>query len=102
MYILFSGEQSTEPFEQRKKVSEVHIHPEFNPSLLDNDFSLLKLESKIEATNNVSPVCLPEDATEDFGDGTFAIATGWGREASKNGNKHILFYTYNRNVTVHR
>ena len=71
-------------------MSQVEIHPEFNPSLLDNDFSLLKLESKIEITKYVSPVCLPEDASEDFGDGTFAIATGWGREASTNGNQYSL------------
>ena len=71
-------------------MSQVDIHPEFNPSLLDNDFSLLKLESKIEITKYVSPVCLPEDASEDFGDGTFAIATGWGREASTNGYQHFL------------
>ena len=44
-------------------------------------------KSKIEITKYVSPVCLPEDASEDFGDGTFAIATGWGREASTNGNQ---------------
>ena len=29
-------------------MSQVHIHPQFNPSMLDNDFSLLELESEIE------------------------------------------------------
>merc|ERR1711971_227435 len=78
----FTGETSTEPNEQRRKVSQVHIHPQFNPSMLDNDFSLLELESEIEVTDYVGSVCLPEDANEEFGAGTLAVATGWGREAS--------------------
>ena len=79
---FFLGETSTEPNEQRRKVSQVHIHPQFNPSMLDNDFSLLELESEIEVTDYVGSVCLPEDADEEFGAGTLAVATGWGREAS--------------------
>ena len=79
---FYLGETSTEPNEQRRKVSQVHIHPQFNPSMLDNDFSLLELESEIEVTDYVGSVCLPEDANEEFGAGTLAVATGWGREAS--------------------
>ena len=79
---FFIGETSTEPNEQRRKVSQVYIHPQFNPSMLDNDFSLLELESEIEVTDYVGSVCLPEDANEEFGAGTLAVATGWGREAS--------------------
>ena len=63
-------------------MSQVHIHPQFNPSMLDNDFSLLELESEIEVTDYVGSVCLPKDADEEFGAGTLAVATGWGREAS--------------------
>ena len=89
----FLGEKSTELNEQRRKVSQIHIHPQFDSSMLDNDFSLLELESQIEVTDYIGAICLPEDSKEDFGAGTLAVATGWGREASINKSKNFSILT---------
>lgn len=66
-----------EPNEQKRSVSKIHIHPDFNVSMLNNDVALLQLEAEVELTDFVSSVCLPNSEEEDFAH-VWAIASGWG------------------------
>ncbi|KAM3598544.1 uncharacterized protein V6R79_019281 [Siganus canaliculatus] len=58
-------------------VSDVVLHPNYNPESLEHDLALLKLTSPVEFTPFIQPVCL---AAEDsvFDEGTIFVSTGWG------------------------
>ncbi|XP_042869613.1 venom serine protease 34-like [Penaeus japonicus] len=72
---------ATEANAQLKELSQVIVHPQYNPNTLDNDIALLKLASKIEwpADNTIAPVCLPS-AGESYSN-MDAIVTGWGAQS---------------------
>lgn len=91
----------TEPHEQRRYVKRIIPHPNFDISILNYDIALLHLDRPVEITEYVSTVCLPDDPLEDYGEGTTAIATGWGSlSASSAERPQILQYikvpTWNR------
>ncbi|XP_078001559.1 clotting factor C-like [Glandiceps talaboti] len=66
---------------QEFQVSEIHVHPQFQPINLDNDIALIRLSSTATLTERVRPVCLPQAflAREHLRQGTFGVVTGWGR-----------------------
>ena len=41
-------------------VEEIHRHPRFDYSTIDNDIALLRLEKQVEFGPRVSPACLPD------------------------------------------
>nr|XP_018896299.1 PREDICTED: transmembrane protease serine 9-like [Bemisia tabaci] len=63
-----------------KSVSEVIIHPKYDPTtpkMHDNDLALLKLSSPVMLNSNIKPVCLPPQGISFNGKrGTVA---GWGK-----------------------
>lgn len=66
------------------KVSDIKIHPEFNPITnksfaYDNDFAILTLEEPVTFNEKIQQVCLPKD-TEPIleGRGWEVRTTGWG------------------------
>ena len=48
------------PGRQDRRVSNILIHPEFDPNTLINDFAVLVLEQPFEMTEYVGVVCLPD------------------------------------------
>ena len=62
-----------------RKISKIIRHPLWNNTILDYDFSLLKLENAIDFMkyDHIRPVCLPEDTTKTFAKQDATI-TGWG------------------------
>ena len=76
------------------RVKEKVVHPDFNqPTPLNNDIGLLRLETPIVFTKYISPLCLPA-----FGE------TGFGSSASGSGNTSMLDTTgldiVGKNATV--
>ena len=66
----------------RRDVSSISLHPQFNFSSLSYDISILTLLSEITFTSTVSPICLPtppddSSAYPDYS-GQVAIVAGWG------------------------
>lgn len=64
------------------EVTEMIAHPEYNSKIKDthHDIALLRLERKVEFTENFKPVCLPLDPplwTTDYSNRVFQV-TGWG------------------------
>ena len=60
---------------QRAKVLEIINHPDYNPSTLENDISLLKLAEPIACGKRVQGACLAW--SEPF-DGDMVTVSGWG------------------------
>lgn len=61
------GENNITDQEQIKlEVAEVLIHPLYNNSTFNNDFSILRLASPLSYSSRISPVCLPSDAAALF------------------------------------
>lgn len=52
------------------------MHPQYNPNTITNDVALLRLESPIQFTDKIRPVCLP-NKNHNF-DNKDAIVAGWG------------------------
>jgi trypsin len=66
--------------EQTFTVLSNTVHPQFNSSILDNDFALLKLSTPVNiplTNSNVGIVCLPTDLSQTFV-GTKLTVSGWG------------------------
>lgn len=61
-------------------VTDIIVHPRYNPSKFDNDIALLKLDSYVNLTEFIYPICLPTNQPDDFE----AVVTGLG----KTGNNH--------------
>jgi len=64
---------------QDRQVSYVHIHEDFNPTNLHNDYALLFLNSRVELAPNVDTICLPQQDYI-FDANTYCWATGWGKD----------------------
>lgn len=65
----------TDPHEQKRRVTKILMHEHYDPVIMDNDITLLKLNEPLQINKFVSMVCLPETLVPD---GTDCIATGWG------------------------
>lgn len=68
-------ENLTDPHEQKRRVTKILMHEHYDPVIMDNDITLLKLNEPLQLNKFVSMVCLPEILVPD---GTVCIATGWG------------------------
>lgn len=55
------------------RVSDITVHPAYNPLTQDSDIALLKLQSPI---NSITPMILDRDSTLDAG--TCSMVAGWG------------------------
>ncbi|XP_069021334.1 transmembrane protease serine 9-like [Embiotoca jacksoni] len=63
--------------EVSRTVVQVINHPNFDPSTVDNDISLLRLERAVTFTNFIRPVCLAA-ASSTFHSSVDSWVTGWG------------------------
>ncbi|XP_078126426.1 chymotrypsin-like protease CTRL-1 isoform X2 [Sander vitreus] len=77
VYLGRDNQQSLNPNEVSRSLSEIIINPNYDPKTHDNDISLLLLSSPVDFTDFISPVCLaPAGST--VPDGTTCWVTGWG------------------------
>lgn len=75
---LFSSDDGTQPMDIA--VVSVIRHQQFQRRTFLNDIALLKLESSVEFTNHIQPICLPYDPpvlTQDL-QGKKGFVAGWG------------------------
>ncbi|XP_061875756.1 trypsin-like [Colius striatus] len=71
--------QQSEGTEQNRLVAKVIPHPAFNPSTLDSDLMLLKLQRPVELTRAVRPLPLPRSCAPP---GSSCLVSGWGTVTS--------------------
>ncbi len=79
--------QSLESSSYYRDVVEVHVHPEFNRTYLNNDLALLRVGEPFEFSASAAPICLPPlDALKasdyEIRHGDKCVAAGWGRLVS--------------------
>ncbi|NXK85284.1 TRY2 protein, partial [Amazona guildingii] len=67
--------QQAEGTEQNRLVAKAIPHPNFNPTTLDNDLLLLKLERPVVLGRAVRPLALPRSCAPA---GTTCLVSGWG------------------------
>ncbi|KAL6476707.1 hypothetical protein MHYP_G00152060 [Metynnis hypsauchen] len=72
---------SSNPNSVSRSVSQLIIHPNYSSSTNDNDIALLRLNSSVNFTNYITPVCLAA-AGSTFFNGTLTWVTGWGNTAT--------------------
>ncbi|KAM6963885.1 chymotrypsin-like protease CTRL-1 [Tautogolabrus adspersus] len=63
--------------EVSRSVSRVIVHPNYNNTLFNNDIALMKLDSPVNFTNYIRPICLASNSSQ-FHNSTLCWATGWG------------------------
>jgi hypothetical protein len=74
---------------QQRPVSEVAIHPEFNPRSLANDIALLKLTNPVQLDEHINVVCLPQQNY--YSNSGECFATGWGKNVfGKKGKYSVI------------
>ncbi|XP_075941278.1 transmembrane protease serine 9 [Anarhichas minor] len=77
VYLGRQNQQSSNPNEVQRTVTQVINHPGYNSGTDDNDISLLKLSSPVTFTKYILPVCLAAPGSS-FHSGTDSWVTGWG------------------------
>ncbi|XP_046457798.1 trypsin alpha-4-like [Daphnia pulex] len=74
--------------EQTRSVRKIKIHEDYNPKSVENDVAILTLDSAVDYTENVSPICLVPKCFN--GDEKTVTAMGWGHLQSDGENSHVL------------
>jgi secreted trypsin-like serine protease len=70
-------------------VAEIHVNPNYNPSEITNDITLLKLAAPVQFTDEISPVCVA-DTTDSVSDGEMGWITGWGTTRAGGSSSNVL------------
>ncbi|EDO39910.1 predicted protein, partial [Nematostella vectensis] len=69
---------ASEGTEQRFSVARIIVHPQyFEPTAINNDIALIKLNKPARLNKYVNLACLPRQG-EELSDGKICYATGWG------------------------
>jgi len=79
---------------QYKKICKIYNHPNYNPSNIDMDLSIIELCEPLTFSDKVQPVCLPDhqhDGTE-FENLKHTV-TGWGRTSYEGPSSDVLLET---------
>ncbi|XP_041651915.1 ST14 transmembrane serine protease matriptase a [Cheilinus undulatus] len=61
----------------RRSLKRIISHPNYNAYTFDNDIALMELDSPINYSEHIQPICLPA-AQHDFQTGSNVWITGWG------------------------
>ncbi|XP_061632006.1 chymotrypsin-like protease CTRL-1 [Phyllopteryx taeniolatus] len=73
---------------QVKTISRAISHPYYNSQNFNNDITLLKLSSPVQATSTVSPVCLASSSAN-ISTGTKCVTSGWGRTGQTSSPRYL-------------
>ncbi|KAI9553933.1 hypothetical protein GHT06_019204 [Daphnia sinensis] len=75
------GLHTLKPMDQqvvRRKLKRVVRHKAYNSANFYNDIAILKMDSPVEFSDTISPVCLPSFGTADLYVDKAAVVVGWG------------------------
>ncbi|KAI3376307.1 hypothetical protein L3Q82_016416, partial [Scortum barcoo] len=81
---------------QTRGVRSIIVHPRYNRAVVDYDISVVQLDSEIEETEFVRPVCLPELGQLPSPD-SYCYITGWGHM----GNRTLALHTHTQAEHTH-
>ncbi|XP_013809535.1 coagulation factor VII isoform X2 [Apteryx mantelli] len=85
-----------EKTEQERGVTRTIIHEGYTNGEVNNDIALLRLETPVNLTDYVVPICLPEKhlAVYDLPSIKFSTVSGWGRLIDGGATSAILMRVY--------
>ena len=69
-------------------VKDVFPYPDFQGRIAENDLGLIKLNSSLEFSNLIFPICLPQEGVNITGQTT--LSTGWGTSSHSGRQKGVL------------
>jgi secreted trypsin-like serine protease len=75
---------------QRRKVSQIIVHPAYNSATDDSDIALLRLGSAVTTNSTVSPITPLGPGTTWADPGDMATVTGWGATSSGGASSNAL------------
>lgn len=83
---VYAGSVTIEPLDadaQERVASQIIVHHLYNPSSLNNDISLIRLNHPLVFSHVIWPVPLPGNyEAEQSLEGMFAVASGWGKTSN--------------------
>ncbi|NXP60754.1 FA7 factor, partial [Chloropsis cyanopogon] len=81
-----------EKTEQESGVARMIIHEEYRNGHVNNDIALLNLETPVNLTDYVVPICLPEKrfAVYELSTIKFSTVSGWGRLIDRGATSSVL------------
>ncbi|XP_077385821.1 trypsin-1-like [Festucalex cinctus] len=77
VYLGRQTQQGTNGNEQVRRVTQLIPHEDYNADTFNNDIALLRLDSPVEFTDYIQPVCLAAQGST-VATGTEVTVTGWG------------------------
>uniref|UniRef100_A0A8B9V4S3 Transmembrane serine protease 15 n=1 Tax=Anas zonorhyncha TaxID=75864 RepID=A0A8B9V4S3_9AVES len=79
----------THPSTVVRYINQIIINPHYNKLTKDSDIALMHLQYKVQYTDYIQPVCLPEK-NQHFLPGTSCFIAGWGDTTSGGSSSNIL------------
>ncbi|XP_015257710.1 PREDICTED: atrial natriuretic peptide-converting enzyme-like [Cyprinodon variegatus] len=67
---------------QSRSVRSIIVHPRYNRAVVDYDISVVQLDSEVEETAHVRPVCLPQPGQLPSPD-SYCYISGWGHMGNR-------------------
>ncbi|XP_032401257.1 ST14 transmembrane serine protease matriptase a [Xiphophorus hellerii] len=77
IYLGLHDQQKIDKFVVKRKLKQIIPHPNYNPNTFDNDIALMELDTPIEYSDYIQPICLPT-ADYKIPAGQNVWITGWG------------------------
>ena len=74
------AKRKREPNEQVRNIKKIHRHPQYDEITYDSDIAIIEMDSPVQFTDYVIPICLPHDES-DFNlvvANANAVVIGWG------------------------
>ena len=62
MAVLLGEHKITDNKYDRRSISAINLHPEYNQETYDNDYAILTLTEPVTFTEKIRPACLPADS----------------------------------------
>ncbi|XP_023207560.1 suppressor of tumorigenicity 14 protein-like [Xiphophorus maculatus] len=77
VYLGLHDQRKIDKFVVKRKLKQIIPHPNYNPNTFDNDIALMELDTPIEYSDYIQPICLPT-ADYKIPAGQNVWITGWG------------------------
>nr|XP_013810674.1 PREDICTED: enteropeptidase [Apteryx mantelli mantelli] len=86
---LHDQSNMTYPLTVLQDIDQIIINPHYNKRTKDNDIAMMHLRYKVQYTDYIQPICLPEKSQE-FLPGIYCSIAGWGGIANQGPPSNIL------------
>ncbi|KAM8819876.1 enteropeptidase [Eudromia elegans] len=80
---------TTYPLTVRLEIDQIIINPHYNKRTKDSDIAMMHLQHKVQYTDYIQPICLPEKSQE-FLPGSYCSIAGWGKIVNQGPTSNIL------------